>query len=219
VEMPLFFPHLVRRSNYSKHSDGSFLAYSSYRQEIREDCKCKCVYCDIFENENGGEENMNLDHFRPKKIDKFKHLVNNPINLMWTCRGCNLLKSDKWPALDIDDTYLNQEGFIDPFQVEYSDFFEVDEDGVIIPLKDPSAYMIAVLHLNRETRRKLRELRIKRRSLMDYCENEITKINGKRKRVEDDKLLSFEHKKEWLNDLQSMENNIYQIKKLLSPYI
>jgi 5-methylcytosine-specific restriction endonuclease McrA len=89
----LFFPRLQRRSNYSVKRTGDFYEYSHYKQEIREDCLGRCVYCDSHENEVGGHECMELDHFKPKKYDEHKHLINHPSNLVWSCRGCNRLKT------------------------------------------------------------------------------------------------------------------------------
>ena len=97
----LFFPKLNRRDNYKTKQNGEYYAsYSEYRQEIREDCLGRCVYCDIHENENGGKENMQLDHFRPnEKYDDYQY-INHPNNLHWSCGGCNRLKTDEWPSGD-----------------------------------------------------------------------------------------------------------------------
>ncbi len=70
----LFFPLLKRRKQYKTKRDGNYYAnYNEYRQEIREDCLGRCVYCDRHENEIGGSESMKLDHFRPEK--HFTHLI------------------------------------------------------------------------------------------------------------------------------------------------
>src|SRR5438093_993552 len=109
----LFFPGLTRRATYARKDDGSYYRYERYRQEIREDCQLRCVYCDIHENECGGIESMHVDHFRPRV--HFATLANDPNNLVWTCPGCNRLKSDNWPALGTEESYVGDEGFIDPF--------------------------------------------------------------------------------------------------------
>src|SRR5215212_6748366 len=108
----LFFPNLLRRIQYTAKKNGQFYEYRYYKQEVREDCLGRCIYCDSHENEVGGVECMELDHFRPKKYDEYKHLVNDPRNLVWTCRGCNRLKTSVWPALGLDGLIRNHEGFI-----------------------------------------------------------------------------------------------------------
>ena len=113
----LFFPTLSRRCEYSKTRSGGYYAdYDRYRQEIREDCLGRCVYCDTHENETGGSESMELDHFRPQIYSEFAQLSNDPHNLLWACRGCNRLKWHHWPALGTEGTVNGEEGFIDPFK-------------------------------------------------------------------------------------------------------
>ena len=53
----LFFPNLRRREQYRTNSNGEYYAnYQEYKQEIRKDCLGRCVYCDLHENELGGNE-------------------------------------------------------------------------------------------------------------------------------------------------------------------
>ena len=110
----LFFPMLRRRKQYRTKRDGEHFAdYHRYRQEIREDCLGRCVYCDLHEHEFSGQKSMQLDHFRPEV--KFPYLANDPHNLVWACGPCNRGKWNRWPALETDDTFVDDEGFIDPF--------------------------------------------------------------------------------------------------------
>ena len=126
----MFFPKLARRKEYSTKHDGSYYEYTHYRQEIRQDSLGRCVYCDSHENEIGGQETMELDHFRPRKYRLHYHLVNDPTNLVWSCRGCNNLKRDHWPALGTDSSIRDNEGFVDPFYDNRADFFRVESDGI-----------------------------------------------------------------------------------------
>src|SRR6266478_6822060 len=93
-----FFPLLKRRDPYEKKDTGEYYHYTHYRVVIAEDCQGRCVYCDVHEDEIGGRECMELDHFRPYSITEFNHLEHNPLNLHHSCRRCNLLKSNHWPA-------------------------------------------------------------------------------------------------------------------------
>ena len=153
----LFFPKLRRRESYSVKSNSSYYDYGHYREEIRQDSVGRCVYCDTHENEIGGQEAMELDHFRPKKYPEHSHLVDDPNNLVWSCRGCNRLKGVHWPALGTDSVVLNDEGFLDPFSDDRRDYFLVRQDGELVPLKAPAQYMVVLLALNRPSRQRLRE--------------------------------------------------------------
>ena len=155
----LFFPNLPSRNNYKKKRNGNYYSdYSLYREAIRMDCLGRCVYCDIHENENGGQANMHIDHFRPK--EKFPHLRSNPNNLNWSCAECNNLKSDHWPSENPDSTINGDQGFIDPFTESRRDYFKVATNGELIPLKAPASYKIELLALNREYRKRMRKNRL-----------------------------------------------------------
>ncbi len=163
----LFYPDKKRRSDYSKTKKGAYYtSYNHYREEIREDSLFRCVYCDIHEGENGGDEHMNLDHFRPKGLAKFSSLVNDPNNLVWSCAGCNNLKLHHWPIIDGELPFVGKEGFVDPFADSYSAYFSISDEGAIAPLKDPAQYMIMILALDRESRRRVRELRLVKNKLI-----------------------------------------------------
>ncbi len=150
----LYFPKLTRRSKYISHNN-----YKDYRDEIRVDCKGRCVYCDIHENELGGPEYMTLDHFRPK--DTHRHLECDPTNLMWACSKCNGYKRNTWPAIATPHTVVGKRGFIDPFMENMSDYFDISPDGRLIALKVPAEFIIKTLKLNRTGARKTREKRNK----------------------------------------------------------
>lgn len=172
----LFFPELKRRTDYSRKINGDYYVYSRYRQEIREDCLGRCVYCDSHENEAGGSECMELDHLRPKKYDEYKHLVNDPNNLIWACRGCNRIKSDHWPALGSEETFVGEEGFIDAFVHNRREYYEVLSDGEIVALRPPAKYVITYLALNRPTKKRLREIRYLKQLWIQEFDQEIIKL-------------------------------------------
>lgn len=171
----LFFPELRRREKYCTNKDGEYYAnYQKYRQEIRKDCFGRCVYCDLHENDLGGQTNMQIDHFRPER--RFPELANNPHNLVWSCVSCNLHKSDHWPALETNGTFVGNEGFIDPFEENRLDYFEVRSNGSIIPLKPPAKYIETRLVLNRSTAKSKRRLRYQAHELIPAFEREIAKL-------------------------------------------
>ena len=171
----LFFPKLRRRKQYRTNRDGEYYAsYREYRQEIRQDCLGRCVYCDCHENEMRGQTVMEIDHFRPR--GNVPELANNPHNLVWSCASCNSNKSNHWPALGTNDTFVGNEGFIDPFEENRSDYFKVRSDGSIIPLKPPAEYIKTLLLLNRSTPKDRRRSRYKAYLLIPQFEEAITTL-------------------------------------------
>lgn len=92
---------------------------------------------------------FHIDHFRPQK--HFPHLENQATNLVWACCRCNLLKRDYWPALKLGEheTIDGLCGYIDPFEVDRNEYFQVTDNGELEGLKAPSKYLIERLALNR----------------------------------------------------------------------
>ncbi|MDM8520364.1 HNH endonuclease signature motif containing protein [Anaerolineales bacterium HSG6] len=173
----LFFPRLQRREQYRLTRNGEYYSnYQVYKEEIREDCLGRCIYCDSHENELGGPEAMNLDHFRPETYEEFKRLINDPNNLVWSCRACNRKKWHHWPALGTDDTVVGEEGFIDPFETDRRKYFKVRQDGEITPLAPPAMYLINLLALNRPTPKRRRHLRYQAYELIPKLDTEIAKL-------------------------------------------
>ena len=86
TEYDLFFPALARRSKYVGKGEGKESRYSDYKSEVEEDCKQRCIYCDILLSELGFE-GMVIDHFRPTK--HYPDLKHNPYNLVLSCPKCN----------------------------------------------------------------------------------------------------------------------------------
>jgi hypothetical protein len=197
----LFFPSIKRRNDYPKSNRGEFYAdYAVYREHIRQDCLGRCVYCDSHENENGGPKHMNLDHFRPKSLLRFSYLINDPGNLVWTCSGCNSLKGNKWPDENLDDCVIGNIGFVDPFLENYKNYFEIQPDGSLKPKKSPAEYMIAILALNRPSKRKIRELRLIKYQLIDEFDKEISRVSNLLPKLSEVDRTELETHIQWLND-------------------
>jgi uncharacterized protein (TIGR02646 family) len=173
----MHFPELKRRASYRISRGGGYYAdYREYFGEVAEDCLHRCVYCDARLEEIGGE-GMHLDHFRPQSV--FPHLARDPNNLVLSCARCNQLKSDRWPSPGHHCCSGNV-GFIDPFDPNKLDLFEVVGSGAIIPKLPPASYVVELLCLNRASRVVLRRRRLyKSRLLMllDDVVNEITSLS------------------------------------------
>ncbi|WP_421176526.1 HNH endonuclease [Aeromonas jandaei] len=157
----MFFPKLERRpkEDYLNRLKKFYADYRDNHQKISEDCKNRCVYCDILLSEMG-HEGFQLDHFRPQA--HFPSLATDPYNLVLACPKCNVLKSDDWPALKSigNPSYINTLGYIDSFVDDPSDFFEVQSCGTVKGLKNPANYILLRLQINRASRKKIRRERI-----------------------------------------------------------
>jgi hypothetical protein len=168
----IFFGVLKRRAVYTVKANGSFYSYEHYRKhfrhEISEDCQQRCVYCDSHENEMGGWESMELDHFRPYTRANFRHLEDDPNNFHHSCGRCNRLKSDKWPSTNPTEPHDGRVGFIDPFRDDRRKYFWVEPDGELTPLLPPAEYLIRTLAMNRPLLKRLRLRRMLRAELNTY---------------------------------------------------
>lgn len=171
----LYFPPLKRQeiTKYYK-TEGEF--YSTYNCKTNynntlQDCKHRCVYCDAHIDECGGEP-FSLDHFRPMAVfgEKFDGILKfHPFNLHLSCQKCNVLKTNDWKGCEDTDngaTFLHKRGYIDRFQVDITEYLEVDREGLIQckNSEGPVKYMIGKMLLNRTNRvyiRKRREVKNK----------------------------------------------------------
>lgn len=138
---------------------GPFQHYSEYRPYVREDFSECCAYCLLSEFWRAGRENFELDHFRPKSLPQFAHLVNDFYNLYYACHPCNHIKGNRWPDLDKE---AQGYGFLDLCAEKFSNHFEEDEKGFWRPLSLRGIYTLERLNLNKghlvEIRGKLRIL-------------------------------------------------------------
>lgn len=182
----MFYPEITRRAEYARTKNGNYYSdYSHYRCEITEDCRRRCVYCDIDLDEMGGE-GMQLDHFKPQDIDDVE--PNDPTNLVLSCPKCNRLKSNHWP-LEPDIA------FFEPFTVNRVKNYVVESSGAISDNDcSRTKFKIKLLLLNRPARVQLRRSRfIKRRinDLMEIVENKFQELllkidSASREEISDD---------------------------------
>ncbi len=175
-----FFPAIVRRAYYA--GTPQVYTYRKYKSEIAEDCAYRCVYCDCHCNSFGGHDAMELDHFRPKAEHHFPELEDEPTNLVLACRSCNGKKRDDWPAGKLEGaTYVEGFGYIDPFEVERTLYFGVENCGSLAAKEAPAGYMIEQLSLNRPFAVAIRARRFLRNRLhaaIDRLADELRASDG-----------------------------------------
>lgn len=66
--------------------------YTAFRAYVRQDFRQCCAYCLLHEFWAGGEDNFELDHFRP--VSRFPDLERDFYNLYYACHVCNQRKRD-----------------------------------------------------------------------------------------------------------------------------
>jgi len=121
--------------------------YQKYREQVRNDFHECCAYCLLSELVSGGRENFELDHFKPKSLPEFNHLVNDFSNLYYACHPCNHLKSNKWPTIALAN---NGYRFFDPCKEKFSQHFNLLPNGTWQPLTKVAQYTEEQLRLNRK---------------------------------------------------------------------
>lgn len=151
---------LVRKQNPSEYTD-----YRKYKPILREEFNYRCIYCDIHENEHGGPRHFDVEHFRPKSIQRFLYLICVYTNLLYACNICNGFKSNRWPS---DNPLADGKGFLDPCEHDYDEHFSLDDTNHLVGLTKVGEYMIEILHLNRAQLIKVRYSRDKDRN--EYLE-------------------------------------------------
>jgi hypothetical protein len=110
---------------------------------LRRDFGSRCCYCTGSEDEKGGIENFDVEHFRPKSDEDFSHLAFEYSNLYYSCRGCNLAKSKKWPKPNTLDRH-----FVDPCEEAiYPKYLQI-LNGEIQSLRPPGAFLLEVFRFN-----------------------------------------------------------------------
>ncbi|MBI3884268.1 MAG: HNH endonuclease [Opitutae bacterium] len=150
--MSEFYPLLTRRAKYV--GTPKVYGYGRFRAEISEDCQYRCVYCDTHQTDIGGSPTMELDHLRPES--KFARLADDPSNLVYSCRSCNRLKRDDWPAGEHECCWVDKEGYVHPFENDRRKFFRLGRGGEVETLQAPAAYVARRLGLNRPLLKRLR---------------------------------------------------------------
>lgn len=144
--------------------------YQLYRKDLRDDFNCACGYCDD-SDEFLDKSTFHIDHFAPKS--KFPQLELVYENLVYSCRFCNVSKSNKWAMYDHTPSNNGTKGFIDPCKDDYEKHLYRSEKGVILPASKLGEYMIKELNLGlirHEYLWKARQLRKRRLTLAKLLE-------------------------------------------------
>jgi 5-methylcytosine-specific restriction endonuclease McrA len=120
--------------------------YREYKSDLKEDFHSRCGYCNDPDHWSGGRRFYQLDHFIPKKflVTISEHEYSN---LIYSCFYCNNSKRAKWPSKDEKIAVVNNQGFINPREKDYTKHLQRDKDGNITAVTPLGEYMIKSLKL------------------------------------------------------------------------
>ncbi len=135
-------PHFVRRHKAPSSVTGE--RYQAFREYVREDFRSTCAYCLLEERWAAGEENFELDHFRPQSL--FPELRMSYYNLYWSCHVCNRMKRDLWPSRELLRAGI---GFVDLCAAAFDEHFVEQRNGKWRGRTLAAKYTIDVMRLNR----------------------------------------------------------------------
>ncbi|HFI0424128.1 TPA: HNH endonuclease [Streptococcus suis] len=113
-----FRHHIIKRT-CSKH----YQNYSSYKKYLKKDFQNKCAYCNVSDEQI--TTYFEVDHFIPSKICKEynRHdLITDYNNLIYSCKKCNLAKSDLYDGGEIPEE-LSNDRFYNPVEIDYNKIF------------------------------------------------------------------------------------------------
>ncbi|MDE2759482.1 MAG: HNH endonuclease [Paracoccaceae bacterium] len=118
--------------------------YREYRGDLEIDFNNRCGYCDD-SSALVDPITFHIDHFAPKS--NFPELKTSYINLVYSCRFCNVSKSNKWIGNDPAVSNNGQRGFVDPCNQDYDNHLKRSPEGRIVPKTELGIYMFLNLKL------------------------------------------------------------------------
>lgn len=83
-----------------------FRRYGSYKRWLQHEFSRVCVYCRLPDTHAGAALVFQVDHYRPKSLPAFAHLVADYANLYYCCGNCNSRKSNYWPSDETSDPWV-----------------------------------------------------------------------------------------------------------------
>jgi hypothetical protein len=138
--------HYIPKRTYTGNK---WTTNTTNKKHLARDFSNRCAYCDDHHSHFGGYKNYHVEHFAPK--ERFPTLKNAYDNLLYACPFCNWAKSDTWVSDSPNVSVIDDEGFIDPCDLEYYNHLGRKEDGSIFPKTKLGNYMYKnlKLYLNR----------------------------------------------------------------------
>jgi uncharacterized protein (TIGR02646 family) len=135
----------VHRQPPVRRMIGAQIRYGLYRNDLREDFIGACGYCGD-DDGRADPSTFHIDHFAPKKLFPQFELIYE--NLVYSCRFCNVSKSDHWIGNDPSVPNNGSEGFVDPCSEDFDVHLGRDADGRIVAKTGLGSYVVRRLKLN-----------------------------------------------------------------------
>lgn len=151
----------------SRSSVPADLTYPEYREYLRHDFFYSCAYCTMSEAEALGIR-MTIDHYEPRRARP--DLEHDYYNLMYACDECNIRKGDRCPPAG---ARVDGFRFFRPDQDVRRQHFE-RTDLRLEPKTNVGMFSINALDLNRQSLRKLRDIRMRFSQCAAQVEEGIT---------------------------------------------
>lgn len=123
-------------------SPRAFIRYSTYKPVLQHEFYRVCVYCRMPDS-TAPNIFYTVDHYKPKGLPEFSHLVCEYSNLYYCCHACNSRKSSDWPATPADPKVVNP---CDDVMAAHLRFDA--KTGRMLPLTDNGTHMEDLLQLN-----------------------------------------------------------------------
>lgn len=100
--MTLF--HYPKGQHKRQLSPPQYKRYGTYKRWLQAEFRRACVYCR--QPDNAPNLNFGADHYRPKGLPAFAHLVAEYPNLFYCCGNCNSRKNRYWPLDETKGPYI-----------------------------------------------------------------------------------------------------------------
>lgn len=129
-----------------KLSPRQFKRYQSYKRYLQTEFTRVCVYC---RQPDSSSPNLNfgVDHYKPKGIQRFAHLVCAYENLYYCCGSCNSRKNDYWASDENAGPHI-----VNPCDYEMAGHLRFDsKTGRVEPKTHHGKHTEELLQLNDDT--------------------------------------------------------------------
>lgn len=118
-----------RRDIPTKNPTGT--NWREHKPDLKEDFHEHCAYCGSYDGFR--HTYFEVDHFVPKVLFSKTNKIGlcQYDNLVYSCKFCNNIKLNKWPSNNEAIPNINNEGFIDPCDINYEAHLYRTDDGSI----------------------------------------------------------------------------------------
>lgn len=153
--------------------------YRAHRDDLCVDFMQRCGYCNGIDLYRTAP--FEIDHFIPRKRNKMPFLTikteTDYSNLIYACKSCNNAKSNKWPTNNENISHQNDEGFIDPCDIQYEQQFRRLPNGQISATTKLGLWMVKELKLDKPQHEIIYNLE-QLDSIIDQIESNLEKLEN-----------------------------------------